>query len=329
MLHVAILDDFQDVARSMAPWDRLTAAGETLRLSVFNHHIDGADALASAVADADVVVAMRERTALSADLFARLPKLRLVATTGHANVAIDLAAAAAHGVVVCGTQSMPGRPGPAKSSNTAELTWALVLALVRQVPQEDRAMRDGRWQTTVGRELSGLRLGVIGLGRLGRQVAGYGRAFDMEVVAWSQNLTADVAADAGVPAVSKEELLRTSDVVSIHLVLSDRSRRLIGAGDLALMKPDAILINTSRGPIVDQDALVDALHDGRIGGAGLDVFDQEPVSRDHPLLAAPNTVLTPHIGFVTQQTYAVWYEQIVENILAWRAGAAIRVMVPS
>jgi phosphoglycerate dehydrogenase-like enzyme len=323
MLHVAVLDDFQDVARSMAPWEDL---GDELRLTVFTQHLDGDDALAAALADADVVVAMRERTALGAPLLARLPKLRLIVTTGAANVAIDVAAAAARGVVVCGTEALPERAAPPRSSNTAELTWALVLALTRHVAEEDRALREGRWQTTLGRELGGLRLGVVGLGRLGRQVAGYGRAFDMDVVAWSQNLTPARAAEAGVPAVSKEELLRTSDVVSIHLVLSDRSRGLIGAGDLALMKPDAILVNTSRGPIVDEAALVAALDEGRLGGAGLDVFDREPLPPDHPLVRAPRTVLTPHLGFVTRQTYASWYPQIVEDVAAWRAGAPVRVL---
>jgi len=326
VLNVAILDDFQDVARSMGPWDRLIAAGEDLRLSAFNDHLEGVPVLAAALQDADVVVAMRERTALGAELFARLPKLALVVTTGHANVAIDVEAASAHGVLVCGTAAAPGQAASPKSSSTAELTWALVLALMRNVPHEDRALRAGRWQTTIGTELNGLKLGVVGLGRLGTQVARFGQAFDMEVLAWSQNLSPDAASAVGVRAVSKHELLSSSDVVTVHLVLSERTRGLIGADDLALMKSSAILVNTSRGPIVDQDALVDALNHGQLGGAGLDVFDQEPLAADHPLATAPRTVLTPHIGFVTRQTYEVWYEQVVEDILAWRAGRPIRVI---
>jgi phosphoglycerate dehydrogenase-like enzyme len=326
VLHVAVLDDFQDVARSMGPWDRLGAAGEDLCLSVFNDHLVDVPVLAAALENADVVVAMRERTVLGAELFASLPDLKLVVTTGHSNVAIDVEAASTHDVLVCGTAAVPGRPVSPKSSSTAELTWALVLALMRNVPQEDRALREGRWQTTVGTELNGLKLGVVGLGRLGTQVAGFGRAFDMEVLAWSQNLSSDAARAAGVRAVSKHELLSSSDVVTVHLVLSERTRGLIGADELALMKSSAILVNTSRGPIVDQDALVDALNQGRLGGAGLDVFDQEPLAADHPLATAPRTVLTPHIGFVTRQTYEVWYEQVVENILAWRAGRPIRVI---
>ncbi|HEY4095419.1 MAG TPA: D-2-hydroxyacid dehydrogenase family protein [Baekduia sp.] len=323
MLHVAVLDDFQGVARAMGPWERL---GDELELTVLREHVDEPEALAAAIGDAEVVVAMRERTRLDAALFARLPHLRLVITTGSANVAIDVAAATAHGVTVCGTGYGPPPPQPPRTSSTAELAWALLLAVARQVPQEDRALREGRWQTTLGRDLGGLRLGVIGLGRLGRQVAGFGKAFDMDVVAWSQNLTADAAREAGVRAVSRDELLSTADAVSIHLVLGERSRGLLGAEELALMKPDAILVNTSRGPIVDEDALVAALEAGRLGGAGLDVFATEPLPADHPLVRAPRTVLTPHIGFVTEATYRRWYPEIVAGIAAWRAGAPTQVI---
>ena len=323
MLRVTVLDDFQDVARAMAPWARL---GDELELTVLREHVADREALAAAIGDTEVVVAMRERTRIDAALFAALPRLRLVVTTGSANVAIDVAAATAHGVTVCGTGSGPPPSDPPRTSSTAELTWALVLSAVRHVAQEDRALREGRWQTTIGRDLGGLRLGVIGLGRLGRQVAGFGKAFGMDVVAWSQNLTEAAAREAGVRAVSRDELLSTADVVTIHLVLSERSRGLLGAGELALMKPDAILVNTSRGPIVDEDALVAALEAGRLGGAGLDVFATEPLPADHPLLRAPRTVLTPHIGFVTEATYERWYEDIVEDVVAWRAGAPIRVI---
>jgi phosphoglycerate dehydrogenase-like enzyme len=237
-----------------------------------------------------------------------------------ANASINLAAAAAAGVTVCGTTG--------SGVSTAELTWALILACRRSVVAEDRALREGRWQTTVGFDLAGSTLGVLGLGRLGRQVARIGQAFGMRVIAWSQNLTAGRALDAGATLVSKDELFAYADVVSLHLKLSDRTRGLVGAPELAAMKPSAILINTSRGPIVDESALVTALTTGAIAGAGLDVYDVEPLPLGNPLRGAPNTVLTPHLGYVTDATYRGWYEQIVEDIAAWQAGAPIRVLTP-
>jgi phosphoglycerate dehydrogenase-like enzyme len=221
---------------------------------------------------------------------------------------------------VCGTRGLP--------SPTAELTWALILALVRHVPAEDRALRRGGWQHTIGTELAGRTLGVIGLGRLGTRVAAIGRAFEMDVVAWSQNLSADTAANAGVRAVARDELLATADVVTIHLRLSERTRGLIGAAELAAMKPGAYLVNTSRGPIVDEAALLAALREGTIAGAGLDVYDTEPLPPDHPLRSAPSTVLTPHVGYVTTGTYAVFYGDAVEDIEAWLAGEPVRVLAP-
>jgi phosphoglycerate dehydrogenase-like enzyme len=261
---------------------------------------------------------MRERTPFGADLLARLPRLRLLVTTGMANPSIDLDAAAARGVVVCGTGGLP--------SPTAELTWALILALLRHVPEEDARMRAGGWQATVGTELAGRTLGVIGLGRLGRRVAAVGRAFEMDVLAWSQNLAPDDARAAGAEPEGRDELLARSDVVTIHLRLSDRTRGLIGAAELARMKPSAVLVNTSRGPIVDETALVAALRDGTVAGAGLDVYDTEPLPPGHPLLSAPNTMLTPHLGYVTAGTYARFYADAVEDIAAFQRGAPMRVL---
>ncbi|WP_433378650.1 D-2-hydroxyacid dehydrogenase family protein [Actinoplanes sp. CA-142083] len=247
--------------------------------------------------------------------------MKLLVTTGMANASIDLAAAARAGVTVCGTTG--------SGVSTAELAWALILACRRHVVTEDRALREGRWQTTVGFDLAGATLGVLGLGRLGSKVARVGQAFDMRVIAWSQNLTAAQATSAGATLVTKEGLLAAADVLTVHLKLSDRTRGLIGAPELAAMKPSAVLINTSRGPIVDEAALATALTAGTIAGAGLDVYDTEPLPLGNPLRGAPNTVLTPHLGYVTDATYRAWYEQIVENIAAWQAGTPLRVLTPS
>jgi phosphoglycerate dehydrogenase-like enzyme len=307
-MRIVVLDDYQRVARKYGKFDD--------DVQVLHEHL--ADPV-EALDEADVVVAMRERTPFPAEIFDRLPRLRLLVTTGMANAAIDMEAAAAHGVTVCGTE-MHG------SRNTAELTWALILACRRHVVAEDRALRDGRWQTTVGTDLAGSTLGLLGLGRLGSQVAAIGRAFDMRVVAWSQNLTPERAAEAGATWVSKHDLFTVSDVVSVHLKLSPRTEGLVGAADLAAMKPSSILINTSRGPIVDQDALVSALASGSIAGAGLDVYDAEPLPAGHPLRGAPNTVLLPHLGYVTEGAYSSMYEQVVEDIAAWRSGSPVRVL---
>jgi len=234
------------------------------------------------------------------------------------NAAIDLAAASERGVVVCGTEGLP--------YPTAELTWALILALARHVPKEDRAVRDGSWQTTLGVGLNGRTLGLLGLGRLGAQVARIGLAFGMETLAWSQNLTAERAAEVGARLVARDVLLQRADVLSIHLVLGERTRGLLGARELGLMKRTALLVNTSRGPIVDEAALVHALSTGAIAGAGLDVFDIEPLPVDHPLLGAPNTVITPHLGYVTEDTYRIFYGQALENIQAYLRGAPTRVL---
>ena len=317
-MKIVVLDDYQRVARTLGPFDSLADA----EVVVLHEHIADPVELADALRGAEVVVAMRERTPFPAAMFDRLPDLRLLVTTGMANAAVDMAEAAAHGVTVTGTMMY----GPGKSSSATELTWALILAVRRHVVAEDRALRDGRWQTTVGTDLAGSTLGVLGLGRLGTQVARIGRAFDMRVIAWSQNLTPERAAEAGATWVPEPELFAASDVVTVHLKLSERTTGLVGAAELAAMKPSAVLVNTSRGPIVDQEALVAALTAGTIAGAGLDVHDVEPLPPDSPLRAAPNTVLLPHLGYVTEGGYRSMYEQVVEDITAWRAGTPVRVL---
>ena len=315
MTKVAVLDDYQSVALDMADWDSLPA---DVTVNVFSDHLSDEDDLANRLEPYQVVVAMRERTPFQRSLLERLPNLRLLVTTGMRNASIDLAAARDNGVTVCGTDGVP--------YPTAELTWGLILALLRKIPTEDEATRQGSWQVTMGEGLHGKTLGVIGLGRLGSQVASVGGAFGMNVVAWSQNLTAERASEFGATLVSKEALLSESDVVTIHLVLSGRTRGLIGATELSLMKPSAYLVNTSRGPIVDEAALIDVLRSGAIAGAGLDVFDIEPLPVDHPLRSIPNTVLTPHMGYVTSETYRVFYGDAVEDISAFLAGSPVRVI---
>ena len=315
MTKVAVLDDYQSVALDMADWDSLPS---DVTVNVFSDHLSNEDDVANRLKPYQVVVAMRERTPFQHSLLEQLPNLRLLVTTGMRNASIDLDAARDNGVTVCGTEGVP--------YPTAELTWGLILALLRKIPTEDQATRQGRWQVTMGEGLHGKTLGVIGLGRLGSQVASVGGAFGMNVVAWSQNLTAERASEFGATLVSKEALLSESDVVTLHLVLSGRTRGLIGAAELSLMKPSAYLVNTSRGPIVDEPALIDALRSGTIAGAGLDVFDTEPLPVDHPLRSLPNTVLTPHMGYVTSETYRVFYGDAVEDIRAFLAGSPVRVI---
>jgi phosphoglycerate dehydrogenase-like enzyme len=314
---VAVLDDYQDLARSFLAWERLTGR---IDLATFRDHLEDDDALAERLADFDVVVAMRERTPFTRERLERLTRLKLLTTTGMANTAIDMQAAREQGVMVCGTSVSGG--------STAELTWGLILGLTRHICEQDRNVRAGGWQTetTIGPELAGRTLGLIGLGRLGTRVAAYGAAFEMRLVAWSENLEGQRARALGVEPVGKDELLACADVVSIHLRLSDRTRGLIGSRELALMKPSAYLVNTSRGPIIDELALLDALREGTIAGAALDVFDQEPLPREHPLRSAPNTLLTPHIGYVAEDAYNSFYSEIVEDIEAWLDGAPVRVL---
>jgi phosphoglycerate dehydrogenase-like enzyme len=313
VLRIAILDDYQHVALASADWDSLGA-----EVTTFSAHIPDTADLAAELRPFDVVVAMRERTPFTADRFRLLPRLRLLVTTGMANASIDMAAARAADVTVCGTRG--------SAYATAELTWALILSLVRHIPAEDASMRQGGWQHTIGFGLHGRTLGVVGLGNQGRRVAEIGLAFGMDVLAWSQHLSASAALDAGVTAVNKADLFSDSDVITVHYKLSDRSVGLIGAADLALMKPWAYLVNTSRGPIVDTDALLEVLHSGSIAGAALDVYDEEPLPSGHPLRSAPRTVLTPHLGYVTDDGYRTFYGDAVEDIAAFEAGTPVRVL---
>jgi phosphoglycerate dehydrogenase-like enzyme len=312
---LTILDDYQRVALRCTDW---SAVEERYDVDDVHEFIADPSALRARLAESEVVVAMRERTRFDADLLFALPALRLLVTTGMANASIDLDAARSRGITVCGT-SGTGNAVP-------EITIGMMIALARNFVAEDAAMRAGGWQHTLGMGLQGRTLGVVGLGRLGVPVARLAKALGMDVVAWSPHLTQERADPHGVRAVDKTQLFAASDVVTIHMPLSDASRGLVGAADLALMKPTAFLINTSRGPIVDEAALVDALRARRIAGAGLDVYDVEPLPAEHPLRALPNTLLLPHIGYVTDDVYAHWYGQVVEDVLAWSDGAPIRVL---
>ena len=315
MVKIAVLDDYQRVARAFADWSRIEAGNEVV---VFDKAFqDEADVIAR-LADFEVLCLLRERTRFPRSVIERLPKLRLMASTAMRNAAIDMQAAADRGIVVCGTGG--------GSAATPELTIGLMLAVARSIPLEDGNVRAGRWQSTVGMEMHGKTLGLLGLGRLGGAVGKVGAALGMNLIAWSQNLTDARAAEGGARRVEKDELFKQADVVSIHLVLSDRSRGLVGARELTLMKRSAILINTSRGPIVDEDALVKALQSGWLRGAGLDVYGIEPLPADHPMRSCPRTVLTPHLGYVSEETYRTFYAETVDNIEAWLAGAPKRVM---
>ena len=326
-MRVAILDDYQQVSLASTDWSAVRPLAE---IDVFAKHIASTEALVSALEPYDVIVAMRERTFFDASRLSQLPRLRLLVTTGMANTSIDLAAASAQGITVCGTGG--------SAYSTAELTWGLILALVRHIPEEDRRMKtvgraggaalgvSGGWQQTVGTDLHGKKLGLVGLGHQGRTVAKIGRAFGMKLAAWSQNLDPDIAKKAHAEAVSKEELFSSCDVVTVHYKLGPRSVGLVGAAELALMKPSAYLVNTSRGPIVDSAALLSALRSGSIAGAALDVFDVEPLPLSDPLRSAPNVVLTPHLGYVTEDAYRVFYGDAAEDIVAFASGSPVRVL---
>jgi phosphoglycerate dehydrogenase-like enzyme len=310
---VTILDDYQNVALTSADWSPVRALHH---IETINEHIAGEAELVQRLAGSEVVVAMRERTPFPAGVLSRLPALRLLVTTGMANASIDVAAAEARGVTVCGTSG--------STNAVPELTIGMIIALARNFAAEDAAVRGGGWQYTIGPGLAGKTLGVVGLGRLGAPVARLAQALGMSVVAWSPHLTPERAEPHDVRAVSKAELFGEADVITIHMPLSDASRSLIGAPDLARMKRTAYLINTSRGPIVDEPALIAALRERRIAGAGLDVYDIEPLPADHPLRSLPNTLLLPHIGYVTTDQYRIWFAQVVEDIVAWTAGTPIR-----
>jgi phosphoglycerate dehydrogenase-like enzyme len=317
-MKIAILDDYQNFALRFADWSKVKERAE---ITVFDRHLKVPDEAARELQPFDAVVLLRERMAMPAELINRLPNLKFIAATGPHNRTIDYAAVNARGIPVsCTRAEGPGHQG------TPELTFGLMLACMRHIPHEDRRMREGHWQSTVGQTLYGRRLGLLGLGRLGRRVAEIGKAFGMEVVAWSPNLTPEKAAEGGAKRVEKDELFRTSDVVSIHVVLGERSRGLVGARELGLMKPTAWLINTARGPIVDEAALLQALREKRIAGAGLDVYDEEPLPPDHPIRKLDNVVLTPHLGYVTEEVLKVFYADTVENILAWWDGKPLRLL---
>jgi phosphoglycerate dehydrogenase-like enzyme len=309
---LAVLDDYQRVALRLADW---AAVRGHYDVDVFESVLPP-ESRAEILARYEVVVAMRERTPFPAGLLECLPRLRLLVTTGMWNRAIDMEAAAKRGVQVCGTESSRHAP--------VELAWALILALARKIERETIALRRGDWQTALGVELHGRTLAVLGLGRLGRQMVTIAKAFGMEVIAWSQNLTREKAEEAGTRFVDRDAFFRAADILTIHVVLSERTRGLVGASELAMMAPSALLVNTSRGAIVDEVELAKALKEGRLGGAALDVYSVEPIQRDHPLMSAPNTLLTPHIGIATEDNYRMYYQQAVEDILAYTDGRALR-----
>jgi len=312
----AILDDYQNVVLKVADWSKLKGDVE---FAVFNEHLGGADKVVAALKGFQIVVAMRERTGFPRDVIDALPDLKLLITTGMRNASIDTEAAKARGVTVCGTSSF--------GSPTSGIAIGLMLELTRHIGYENARLHAGaKWQITIGPDLEGMTLGVLGLGKLGSHTAGIAKAFGMKVIAWSQNLTPEKAAAAGVGYVSKDDLFRQSDFISIHVVLSGRSRGMVGAHEIALMKPSAFLINTSRGPIIDETALVAALREKKIGGAGLDVFDVEPLPLDHPLRKMDNAVITPHLGYVSEQNYRAYFAGVVEDIRGFLDGKPVRVM---
>jgi len=321
MLRIAVLDDYQRRAREFADWDSL---GPDAEATFFHEPIDRS-ALAATLAEFEVLVLMRERTAFPREVLERLPNLKLLVTTGMRNASVDVDYLQRRGVIVSGTGGT-GAPSSAGLPSPVEVAWALIFAVLKRVTVEDRALRDGKWQLDLPRNLAGATLGLAGLGRLGGAMVAPARVFGMDVIAWSENLTEERTAELGVRRVSKSELLESSDVLSIHLVLSERTRGLVGEADLALMKPMAVLINTSRGPIVDEPTLIEALRTRQIAAAGLDVFDREPLPGDHELLELENTVLLPHLGYVSEPALRTMYEQVVEDIAAFRDGAPIRVV---
>ena len=314
-MRIAVLDDYQTVAETLADWSQLSSNGEVV---FFSDHLVSEDALAERLAGFDVVMGMRERTPFRRSLLERLPNLRLLVTTGRRNASFDIDAATDLGIAVCGTDGAGEGP--------TELAWGLILGIARQIPREDRVSREGTWGGTVGMGLKGKTIGCLGLGHIGSLVARVATAFDMNIIAWSQNLTAERARECGASLVHKDTLFRESDIVSIHLVLSQRTLGLVGAQELALMKPSAYLVNISRGPIIDEAALVDVLQRRAIAGAALDVFDVEPLPENHPLLLLDNTLICPHLGYVTEDSYRAMYAGVVEDIRAFTSGEPVRMI---
>jgi len=305
-MKIAILDDYQNVALKMADWSALSGRAE---ITVFNDHVRDPSALVERLLPFDVVCVMRERTPLPREVLQHLPRLKLIASTGSRNASIDMEAAKELGITVTATGY--------RSSPTIELTWALILASLCGIVHENNSIRNGGWQKSVGQDLSGKILGVMGLGNIGGQVARIGLAFGIKIISWSENLTPEIAEAAGARLVSKDELFRQADIVTIHLILSGRTKGLVGAAELALMKPTSRLINTSRGPIVDEPSLIKALRSHAIAGAAIDVFDEEPLAAEHPFRSMDNVLATPHIGYVTEGLYRTFYEDTVANITAW------------
>ena len=323
MPKVAILDDYAKAALEVADWSGVQAKAE---VTVFDRHLSEDEAV-EALRDFDMLVTVRERMALPRTLIARLPKLKLITIIGMSLPNLDIAAATEHGVIVC--HSDFGAPAFKSVANaTPELAWGLMIATVRHLAHEERRMREGDWQSTTGLILAGRTLGLLGLGRIGKRMAEYAKAFGMETIAWSQNLAAEAATEVGVRRVEKDELFALSDVLSIHLVLSERTRGLVGARELGLMKSAAYLINTSRGPIVDEAALIEALRSRRIAGAGIDVYWGEPPPADHPLRSMDNVTLTPHLGYVTRETLHAFYSDSIAAVTAFLDGKPIRVLNP-
>ncbi|MDR9753654.1 D-2-hydroxyacid dehydrogenase family protein [Pseudomonas sp. SZMC_28357] len=314
-VQIAVIDDWQDVAREVVDWSVLAAVGKVNFLHEFPADND---TLAERLDGYEVICVMRERTRFDEDLLRRLPRLKLLVTGGMRNAAIDIKAATALGITVSGTDSY--------KHAAPELTWALLMALSRNLLVEANALRGGLWQQGLGGDLHGKTLAILGLGSIGQKVAQFGQVFGMKVIAWSENLTPERAASVGVTYVSKQALFERADILSVHLVLSDRSRGLVDAEALAWMKPDALLVNTARGPIVDEAALIRALQNHELAGAALDVFDQEPLPVDHPLRTLPNVLATPHVGYVSRQNYELFFSQMIEDIDAWAVGEPIRVL---
>lgn len=314
-VRIAVIDDWQDVARDLADWSVLEGIGE---VSFLHDYPADTATLIERLAPFEVICVMRERTRFDDALLAGLPRLKLLVTGAMRNAALDLPSATRRGIQVCGTDSY--------KQAAPELTWALIMALGRNLLAEAASLRNGGWQVGLGRDLYGRTLGILGLGAIGQRIAGYGQAFGMRVIAWSENLTAERAAALGVEYVDKRSLFEQADVLSVHLVLGPRSKGLVDAQALGWMKPTAYLVNTARGPIVDEAALIAALQEGRLAGAALDVFDQEPLPADHPFRHLDNVLATPHVGYVSEANYRVFYGQMIEDIQAWAAGAPIRVI---
>lgn len=317
MTNLAAIDDYQRVVHTVADWSRLPDAVE---LTIFHDHVADRDAVVKRLERFELVVAMRERTAFTRALIERLPNLQMLVNCGVQAPGIDLSAATDCGILVCST--------PTEGDGPTQHTWALLLALIRHVAEEDNGIRKGSWGSTLGMDLSGRTMGILGLGKIGSQMAKIAKAFGMRVIAWSENLTVERAAEHGVELTGKDRLLREADVVSLHLRLSDRTRGIVGASEFALMKPTAVLVNTARGPLIDEAALIEALAQRRIAGAALDVFDVEPLPTEHPLLHLPNTVLTPHVGYVTDARYRAYYEGVIDCVEAFVAGSPVRVINP-